>query len=92
MDSRVRGCMYTYDWSMLMYGRNWHNIIINLQLKINKLRGKKQNQKVEIHVLFGGFSEDLHSEGSLSGSSEGLLWRGEWGARIAKLLQKKKKK
>ena len=74
-----------------MYGRNRHNIIINLQLKINKLRGKKQNQKVEIYVLFGGFSEDLHLEGSLSGSPEGLLWRGEWGARIAKLLQKKKK-
>ena len=55
-----------------MYGRNQHNIVIILQLKINKGE-KKHNQRVENHVLFGGFSEDLHSEGSLSDISEQLL-------------------
>ena len=28
--------MYIYGSSMLMYGRNQHNIVIILQLKINK--------------------------------------------------------
>ena len=74
-----------------MYGRNQHNIVIILQLKINNGE-KKHNQKVENHVLFGGFSEDLHSEGSLSDISEQLLWRGKWEARIDKLLQKTKTK
>ena len=36
--SRGRGHMYTYDWAMLMYGKTQHNIVIILQLKINKLR------------------------------------------------------
>ena len=33
---RGRGHMYTYGWTMLMYGRNQHNIVIILKLKINK--------------------------------------------------------
>ena len=33
--SRGRGHMCTYDSSMLMCGRNQHNIVIILQLKIN---------------------------------------------------------
>ena len=33
--SRGREHMYTCDWFMLMYGRNQHNIVIILQLKIN---------------------------------------------------------
>ena len=45
--SRGRGHMYTYDWSMLMYGRNHHNIVIILQLEINKLRKKSYLKKVE---------------------------------------------
>ena len=36
--SRGRGHKYTYDWCMLMYGRNQYNIVIILQLKINKLK------------------------------------------------------
>ena len=36
--SREREYMYTYDWSMLMYGKNQHHIVIILQLKLNKLR------------------------------------------------------
>ena len=28
--------MYTYGWSMLMYGRNQHNIVIILQWKVNQ--------------------------------------------------------
>jgi len=71
-----------------MYGRNQHNIVIILQLKINKGE-KKHNQKVENHVLFSGFSEDLHSEGSLSDISEQLLWRGKWEARIDDKLSQK---
>ena len=35
-----RGYMCIYGWSMLMYGWNQHNIVITLQLKINKLRKK----------------------------------------------------
>ena len=27
-------CIHNYDWSMMMYGRNQHNIVIILQLKI----------------------------------------------------------
>ena len=34
--SRGRGHMYTYGWTMLMYGRNQHNIVIILKLKIKK--------------------------------------------------------
>ena len=30
------GHTYTYSWSILMYGRNQHNIVIILQLKIKK--------------------------------------------------------
>ena len=37
--------MYTYSWAMLVYGRNQHNIIITLQLKINKLIKKEPNKK-----------------------------------------------
>ena len=33
--------MYPYDWSMWMYSKNQHNIVIILQLKINKLRKKR---------------------------------------------------
>ena len=39
--------MYTYGWSMLMYGRNPHNIVIILQLKINKEK-KKQTGKTKV--------------------------------------------
>ena len=35
--SKGRGHMYTYGWFMLMYGRNHHNIVIILQLKIKKI-------------------------------------------------------
>ena len=38
------------------------------------------NLKVENHVLFSRFSEDLSLEGSLSDSSERLLRRGKGGA------------
>ena len=38
--SRGKGRVYTYGWSMLMYGRDQHNAAIILQLKINKLRKK----------------------------------------------------
>ena len=37
--------MYTYGWSMLMYDRNQHNIVIILQLKINTLRKKKYHKQ-----------------------------------------------
>ena len=43
---------------------------------------KRLNLKVENYTLFGGLSEDLSLGGSLSGSSEGLIQRGEWGARL----------
>ena len=33
--SSGRGHIYTYGWFMLMYGRNQHNIVIILLLKIN---------------------------------------------------------
>ena len=71
-----------------MYGRNQHNIVIILQLKINKGE-KKHNQKVENHVLFGGFSEDLGWEDSLSDSSKELLHRSRGGAWILGVLQQK---
>ena len=34
--------MYTSGLPMLIYGRNQHNIVIILQLKINKLKKKKK--------------------------------------------------
>ena len=34
--SRGRGHMHTYGWTMLMYGRNQHNSVMILKLKINK--------------------------------------------------------
>ena len=37
--------MYTYGWSMLMYDRNQHNIVIILQLKIHTLRKKKYHKQ-----------------------------------------------
>ena len=39
--SRGSGYMYTYSLSTLMYGRNQHNIVSILQLKINKLKRKR---------------------------------------------------
>jgi len=36
--------MYTSDVSMLIYGRNQHNIVTILQLKINKL--KKEEMEI----------------------------------------------
>lgn len=47
-----------------------------------KKKKRKQNLEVENDVLFSGLAEDLSPGGSLSGSSKGLLWRGEWGASI----------
>ena len=41
--SRWRGRMYTYGWFMLMYSRNQHNIITILQLKIIKLKRKRND-------------------------------------------------
>ena len=38
--SRGRGHMYTYGWFILMYGRNQHNSVIILQLKINEFLKK----------------------------------------------------
>ena len=37
--------MYTYGWSMLMYDRNQHNIVIILQLKIHTFRKKKYHKQ-----------------------------------------------
>ena len=37
--------MFTYSWSILMYGRNQHNTVIILQLKLNKLRRKKEKSQ-----------------------------------------------
>ena len=43
---------------------------------------KLHNLKVENYFLFGGFSEDLSQEDSLSDRFGGLLQRGKGGARI----------
>ena len=43
---------------------------------------QRLNLKVENYTLLGGLSEDLSLRGSLSGSSEGLIQRGKWGARL----------
>ena len=43
-----RGHMYTYDWFMLMYGRNHHNIVIILQLNI-----KLKNHILCLRVVYG---------------------------------------
>ena len=40
--------MYTYGSTMLMYGINQHNIIIILQLKINKGKKDIKNAFIEI--------------------------------------------
>ena len=41
--------MYTYGWSILLYGRKQHNIVIILQLKITKLRKNiKENVASEL--------------------------------------------
>ena len=50
------------------------------------------NLKVENYVLFGGRTEDLSLEDSLSDSSEGLLWRGMGGARIYRSFSNNNKK
>ena len=34
-EAQEEGDMYTYNWAMLVHGRNQHNIVIILQLKIN---------------------------------------------------------
>ena len=49
------------------------------------------NLKVENYASFGGLAEDLSPGGSLSDSSEGLLWRGKGGARIYSSFAKKQK-
>ena len=49
--SRRRGHKYTYGlmYGRLMYGRNQHNIVIILQLKIKELRKKKKR----IRLMYG---------------------------------------
>ena len=48
--SRGREHMHTYGWLMLMYGRNQHNIVKHLQLKINKINcgGRLKNILIPI--------------------------------------------
>ena len=41
--SRGSGHTYPYDWSVLMYRRNQHNIAIILQLRINKFLKTSMN-------------------------------------------------
>ena len=38
MMTRIKKSLYTYGWLMWLDGRNQHNIVIILQLKVNKLR------------------------------------------------------
>ena len=44
---RGGGHMSSCGQSVLMYGRNQHDIVIILQLKINELRKKKERRLVE---------------------------------------------
>ena len=37
---RRGGDVHTYGWFMVTYGRNHHNIVIILQLKLNKIKKK----------------------------------------------------
>ena len=50
---------------------------------------KKDNLKVESYVFSGGHDGDLSQGGSLSASSEGLLQRGQGGARLCQSFYKK---
>ena len=51
--------------------------------------GKVHNLKVEGIVSFDGVPEDFNPEGSLSGSSEGVLPRFKGTARMCRILQQK---
>ena len=51
--------MYSYGWAVLMYGRNQHNIVIILQLKIIKKEkregaSRNKNDSVMINVEIEG--------------------------------------
>ena len=39
------GHMYTCDWFMLMYGRNQHNIVKQLNSKLKTSKNKTMNKK-----------------------------------------------
>ena len=54
---------------MLMYGRNQHNTVIILQLKINKLRKKREGtvsstngagEKMDIHIQYNKVGSLYH--------------------------------
>ena len=64
----------------------WSSIIRNNYLSTGK---KMCNLKTENYVSFGGFSEDLGWEDSLSDSSKELLHRSRGGAWILGVLQQK---
>ena len=55
------------------------------------LKKKMYHLKVENYILFRGLAENLSLGGSLSDSSQGLLWRSEGGARIYRRSNKQLK-
>ena len=58
--SRRRGHMCTYDWSMLKYSRNQHNIVIILQLKIKKKNWVPQSCWLHFQVSVLGSTDIEH--------------------------------
>ena len=52
--------VYTYSWSILMYGRNQHNIVIILQLKIKKKNWVPQSCWLHFQVSVLGSTDIEH--------------------------------
>ena len=82
---RGREHMYTYGWSMLMYGRKQHNIVIILQLKIifKKIKSQAKNNGHLASILltksiriYSATSQDLITLGGCLGrvGGPGFFW------------------
>ena len=53
MENNMRKRMYMYKWVILLYSRNWHNIVnqlyFNKRKKKNKNKTKKQIRSLQRH-------------------------------------------
>ena len=74
---------YTYGWRVLMCGRNQHNMVIILQLKINKLRKKQLwNTKYALCCKIYQRNTQGHSWAQEATTCRVALPRGRGGARL----------
>ena len=82
-------CIYVYNWFTLLYRKDWHNIVNQLQVNKNKFR-KRLNNKKEVNVMF--WSIKTLNVNAMSLSVYSYLEKGEdfWMSRFSLHMEKLK--